>query len=150
MHVRIVGVDLPGRDWGDPRPDGVCYENVHVGVQHKRDVVELRPADAAEATWDLELDVVTKDDELDFRGPYVQGKRGERFLYLSWGTLAGSDFSMFRRAKLMLDAVDAAVIRDADRSGKRLLGSLGLTGGDGGPRCAAVRPPTIEWTAVAS
>ena len=149
MDVRIVGVELPGRSWGDPRPEGACYENIHVGIQRKRDVVEQIPADTVEATWDLEIDVTSKDGALDFRGPFVQGKRGDRFLYLCWGTVADGDFTMFRRAKLMLSAVETATLRRADRAGHGLVGRLGLTGGDGGPRCAAVRPPAIEWTAVA-
>jgi Family of unknown function (DUF5990) len=149
VDVRIVGVELPGRNWGDARPEGACYENIHVGIQRKRDVVAQIPADTVEATWDLEIDVITKDGDLDFRGPFIQGKRGDRFLYLSWGTVADGGFTMFRRAKLMLSAVDASTIRRADRAGHRLVGRLGLTGGDGGPRCAAVRPPAIEWIAVA-
>ncbi len=56
---------------------------------------------------------------------------------------------MFRRAKLMLTAVDPAVVLAADADGRRLVGALRLTGGDGGPRCAAVRPPAIEWTVEA-
>jgi hypothetical protein len=147
VRVRIHGTDLPGRDWGDDRHGGTCYENVHVGVQERRDAAQLHRADAREVTWDLDVDVVTKDGELDFRGPCVQGKRGDRFVYLTWGTVADDGFTMFRRAKLMLGAVEPATLRAADAAGHRLVGTLGLTGGDGGPRCAAVRPPVIEWAA---
>ena len=144
VDVRIVGTDLPGRRWDE------C-EGVHVGVQCKRDVEQLVAGDADGATWDLTVGVLDAADGLDFRGPYVQGKRGERFLYLSWGCVADhGGFAMFRRAKLMLAAVDAAVVRSADRPGHRLVANLGLTDGRGGPRCAAVRPPVITWTAEAS
>jgi hypothetical protein len=79
----------------------------------------------------------------------VQGPKGERFVYLSWGTVDESGaFEMFRRAKLMLGAIEGDLISAADRPGHRLVGTLGLTGGDGGPRCAAVRPPMIDWTAA--
>lgn len=149
MHVRIVGTDPPGREWGDLRPDGCRYANIHVGLQERREPVQLHPADAGEVVWDLEIDVVAREGDLDFRGPCVQGKRGERFVYLTWGAVADGDFAMFRRAKLMLSAVDPAVVRAADADGRRLVGALRLTGGDGGPRCAAVRPPAIEWTAEA-
>jgi Family of unknown function (DUF5990) len=148
VDVRIIGVDLPGRSWGDCRPGGLVYENVHVGVQRRSEVVETFPSDVHEATWNLTIDAMSKDGKVDFRGPYVHGKRGDRFLYLSWGTIdEDGGFEMFRRAKLMLSAVDGAVIRAANRAGHRLVGTLGLTGGDGGPRCAAVRPPAIAWTA---
>lgn len=76
MDVRLVGVDLPGRTFDDRRrPDGLLYENVHVGVQRRRDVVELVPGDAPRATWHLTIDTRRNDGELDFRGPDVQGKR---------------------------------------------------------------------------
>jgi hypothetical protein len=55
---------------------------------------------------------------------------------------------MFRRAKLMLGAVDAGVLADAAAPGHRLVATLALTGGDGGPLCAAVRPPRVSWTAA--
>ncbi len=151
MDVRIVGLDAPGRRWPDPHPDGCTYENVHVGVQRRRDVIDLYPADVLEATWDLTIDVVDADGGIDFRGPYVQGKRDDRFLYLSWGTVGDAgEFEMFRRAKLMLGAIAQQLIRSANRPGQRLVGTLSLTGGDGGPRCAAVRPPNIDWNATSS
>ena len=80
MDVRIVGVELPGRTCGDPRPGGLEYENVHVGVQRRKDVVDLVPGDAPGAEWNLTVDTVTKDGALDQRGPFVHGKRGDRFL----------------------------------------------------------------------
>jgi uncharacterized protein DUF5990 len=146
VKVRILGSNLPGRTFGDPRPGGQRYENVHVGIQRRAEVVDLVPGDDGSATWDLEMTVVEKDGAVDVRGPYVQGGRGDRFVYLSWGTLDDAGrFEMFRRAKLMLDVLDADTLRAAARSGRGLEARLGLTGGDGGPRCAAVRPPAIEW-----
>jgi Family of unknown function (DUF5990) len=151
VDVRIVGIELPGRRCADPRPDGLSYENVHVGVQQRKDVVDIVPGDAATAAWEFTVESVDRDGTLDFRGPFVQGRRGDRFLYLSWGSVdAGGGFEMFRRAKLMLDAVSPELVRDADRPGRRLVGTLGLTHGDGMPRCAAVRPPVITWTVEGS
>ena len=146
MEVRVVGSNLPGRSWGDPRPSGCRYENIHVGIQRRSEVVETVPADAGAATWDLTVDVVDDGSTVDFRGPYVQGRRPDRFVYLSWGTVDGEGrFEMFRRAKLMLDALDRDTVRAANRAGSRMEARLGLTGGDGGPRCAAVRPPSVDW-----
>ena len=148
MDVRIVGVDLPGRILDDRgRPDGLRYENVHVGLQRRREVVELVPGDAPRAAWDLTIQTRRNDGELDFRGPDVQGKRGDRFLYLSWGTVdQRGAFGMFRRAKLMLRGVDEEVVRAASAPGHRLVGTVTLTDGGGCPRCAAVWPPDIAWT----
>ena len=121
MEVVIEGVNLPGRSCG--AAEG--YDNVHVGVQRGKEVVELHSGDAASARWGFELvDRDLPDGTVDFGGPFVQGRRGDRFVYLSWGTVDGDGgFTMFRRAKLMLAAVD------------------------GTPRCAAVRPPGIDWSA---
>jgi hypothetical protein len=147
MDVRIVGVELPGRTCADPRPGGLVHENVHVGLQRRKEVVDTVPGDADTAVWEFTVDPVTRDATLDFRGPFVQGRRGDRFLYLSWGSVdADGRFEMFRRAKLMLDAVSPQIVQDADRPGHRLVGTLGLTHADGMPRCAAVRPPVITWT----
>ena len=148
MDVRLVGVDLPGRTFDDcRRPDGLLYENVHVGIQQRRDVIERVPGDAPSATWELTIETRRNDGELDFRGPYVQGKRGDRFLYLSWGTLDGDGrFEMFRRAKLMLRGVDNDVVRAASGPGHLLVGTVKLTDGGGCPRCAAVWPPDVTWT----
>lgn len=148
MELRIVGSELPGTTCDDGRDDTPRYENVHVGVQRKQEVVSLVRGDADSATWDVELDVVPVDGGLDYRGPFVQGRKGDRFLYLSWGMVDDDcPFTMFRRAKLMLDTLDDRVARDSERPGHRLVARLGLSDGCGLPRCAAVRPPDIAWTA---
>lgn len=131
MIVRIEGVDLPGRRCGE-------YDDIHVAVQRKQEVVEQVRADAARASWTVE--VTTKldaDGALDFGGPFVHGKRGERFLYLSWS--AGTD-AMFRRAKIMLN--EAPV-------GEDVTARIGLTDSSGMPLCARVKSPHITWSAEA-
>jgi hypothetical protein len=54
---------------------------------------------------------------------------------------------MFRRARLRLDAVPAAVLAEALQSGE-LVGRLELTAADGMPLCASVRPPAIAWSSA--
>jgi hypothetical protein len=71
-----------GRCVGLPGIAKPCYEAIYVGVQRKRDVVDLVPGDAPEACWDLQIEVAPgRDGSLDFRGPWVHWKPGERFLY---------------------------------------------------------------------
>lgn len=149
MDVRITGARLPGRVFDDAPHGGCVYPNVHVGVQCRREVVDLVPGDAAAAEWSFPVTAVFDGDAIDVRGPHVQGKRGDRFVYLSWGTVSDSgDFEMFRRVKLMLAAVPADVLHAANEPGKVLSGTLDLTAADGSPVCAAVRPPKITWTAA--
>jgi Family of unknown function (DUF5990) len=131
--VRIVveGRDLPGQTFGP-------YADVHVALQVRAEPEGAVPGDAASARWEVEVQVV----DGDYRGPAVHGKRGERFLYLTWGSPTGDDWGMFRRAKLMLDPA----LADAEV----LVATVSLTDEKGGPRCARVVPPAIAWRRQAS
>lgn len=122
-------------------------DNVHVGVQIRSDPAQLVRADKLETLWEVDVEVVQKDGTRDFRGPAVHGKRGDRFIYLSWGNVSPDDeFEMFRRAKLMLDRVEPNLIESAME--KNVLAAVvDLTGDDGGPRCARVDPPALAWSA---
>ncbi|OJF13160.1 DUF5990 family protein [Couchioplanes caeruleus] len=144
MFIRIEGDDLPGLR-GGVEADALRRGNVHVGVQRKADVVDRFPADAVSVRWELEVTSREVDGLLDVGGPWAHGRPGARFLYLSWGAVDGPAFAMFRRAKLMFGDVPTAVLRAAHDGGGVLVGRLGLTGPDGGPRCARVRPPDIAW-----
>jgi Family of unknown function (DUF5990) len=150
MQIRIEGRDLPGRECR-PSPDAPGgYHNVHLGLQRRnqRDaLLGLLPGDAASATWTLDCVAVPTPTGVDLKGPYIQGPPGGRFIYLSWGTVDDDDtFTLFRRAKLLLDAIPPAALDNAIREGL-LVGRLSLTDGKGHPVCAAVRPPRIEWSA---
>jgi hypothetical protein len=153
MRIRIDAVDLPGPTApARPGSNGPQeHRNVHVAVQRRDRPGELlgpHPADAGSATWTLECTATpTPTGGTDVRGPYVQDRLGRRFVYLSWGTVDEAGvFSMFRRAKLMLDMVPADVLAAAARQGL-LVARLGLTDPQGGPLCARVVPPHVTWTA---
>lgn len=150
--ISIEGSDLPGSFCGPgpDYPDG--HHNVHVAVQGRKgqqDLFGLTPADARRAIWELECTVGSSSPTVDLRGPQIQGSPGKRFIYLTWGVVdSAAVFTMFRRAKLWLDAVPAEVVRAACASGL-LIGRLGLSDDKGWPLCASVRPPRIRWTAGA-
>ena len=144
MHLRILGTSLPGIRFCDPA--GQPLTPVYLGIQRRDEVVFRTPGDAPSAVFDLEVDAVPVEGGWDFRGPFVHGKRGDRFLYLSWGVLSGEAFAMFRRAKIMLGAVPSDTLAAAVATGG-LEGALGLTDRRGSPLCAAVRPPVIAWSA---
>lgn len=150
MLIRIEGSDLPGCFCGPgpDYPDG--HQNVHVAVQGRKgqqDLVGLVPAGVKSAIWELECTVAATAPTVDLRGPQIQGSPGQRFIYLTWGVVdAAAVFTMFRRAKLWLNAVPPEVLRAASPSGT-LIGRLGLSDDEGWPLCASVRPPRIEWVA---
>ena len=144
MRISIIGFNLPGSVFC--RPDGSVMKNVHVGVQHGREPAALVRADAVDARGEIDVDVVERDEQIDFRGPAVQGRRGDRFLYLTWGDVgAGHEFEMLRRAKVMLNRIDPEVL-DAGRAASSIVARIDLTGDDGGPRCARVDPPAVAWS----
>src|SRR5882724_1128079 len=147
MHVEIRGTDLPGRRCG-PNSQGEMYENIHVGIGRGDSLSDLVPGDAPLARWQIEVKTrVTAEGDIDVGGPFVKGKRGERFLYLSWGTVADDGtFALFRAAKIWFSGMDLPVVQQAMLPGQRLVGSLGLTDRMGHPLCASVRPPAIVWS----
>jgi hypothetical protein len=143
LRFRIVGEALPGRVFDDGT---TVHRNVHVGIQRGDKVIDLVPGDAPSAvfTFDVQLRPDESTGEPDFRNPYVHGKPGDRFFYLSWGDVSeDGTFTMFRRAKLMLSAIPAGVLRPSTTG---LEAYLKLTDAKGCPLCAAVRPPAITWS----
>jgi hypothetical protein len=133
--VVVRGTDPPGRTFAS-------YSDVHVGVQVGREQVGMVPADTSAAEWPLTVRVV----DGDFRGQAVHGKRGDRFLYITWGDRVDGTYEMFRRGKLMLDRVDPAVVSTAVEGGRTLVATVSLTDEQGCPRCARYDPPAITWT----
>jgi Family of unknown function (DUF5990) len=125
MRLVIRGHRLPGLNCG-------AYTNVHIGLQVRSKPVELVPADAATAEWVVDI----RADDGDFRGPAVHGKKGERFVYLTWGTVDGDRFTMFRRAKLMLGDLPAGA--------EEVTADITLTDEHGMPRCARLRSPALS------
>jgi hypothetical protein len=144
VQIRIEGHDLPGRRVG-PAADALRLGNVHVGVQHKSEVVERVPVTAESAAWQFQVAGREVDGLLDVGGPWVHGRPGARFLYLSWGSVDGDTFAVFRRAKLMFGDIPTALLRAGHEGAGVLAGSLGLTDAHGAPLCARVRPPDIVW-----
>jgi hypothetical protein len=115
------------------------YDNVHVGIQVGSEPSELVRADAKSPSWKVPIDVVAREDGVDFRGAAVHGRRGARFVYLTWGDVADDgSFAMFRRAKLML--ADLEPFAD---SAREVVARVDLTDAHGGPRCARLEPPAL-------
>lgn len=139
MRIRIEGHDMP-------QSPELRLNNVHVGMQHRREVVGRVPVTEPSAAWDLEVTAREVGEWLDVGGPWVHGSPGARFLYLNWGAVTGDEFAGFRRAKLLFGDIPGPLLRAAFEDRGVLVGRLGLTDEAGGPRCARVRPPVITWS----
>ena len=140
IAVEITSRRLPGRVCG-------LYRDVAVGLADKSGAIEgLVSADADRVCWSTVIEVSDDTSAPSIRGPAVQGKPPERFIYLEWiGRHASAPAARFRRAKLRLDAVPARVLAAARRSGV-LRGDVDLVAPDGMPACASILPPRITWT----
>jgi hypothetical protein len=143
VQLRIVGRRLPGSSWSG-------RSGIHVGLQRADKVVNLVNGDQGEAVFDVDLDVVQgTDGQPDFRGDCVHGRRGERFVYLSWGEVddAGT-FTMFRRLKLHLMPLVEQCSAEGVLAAKKIQAVLELTDTKGRPLAASVRPPWVTWRLV--
>jgi len=149
MNIEVEGRNLPGRRC---RPDssGKGYENVHVGPGSRGIAIDLVAGDALGARWTFEVHPIEgADGGLDFRGPLVEGKRGDRFLYLNWGEVAPDGrFALFRRAKILLSEIPTDLLRMALAGDGRPGAVIDLTDASGNPLCARVRPPYISWRSL--
>jgi hypothetical protein len=145
MRIVIEGHDLPGADFVS---DGVPLHEVHVAVQIGEHPIGLVRGDAPSARWEIDVRTVVGDDvSVDLRGPAVFGKKGERFLYLTWGDVPTSGtFVRFRRAKLMIGDIEPSLLAGAAHDDGVLVASVSLTDERGCPRCARVKPPAISWS----
>jgi hypothetical protein len=136
LHCRnLPGTECDGRT------------GVRLGVQKERDVIEDVPADTEEARFTLPLRVLSRSQtrQSDFRGPFVQGKVGERFIYLCWGVRVGQTWEGFRRAKLLLRHLDQKLVQQALSTGQPIHVYLDMTDDRGGPLTASIKEDVIVW-----
>jgi hypothetical protein len=149
LVLRIIGTDLPGLTCA-PGEGFDGQSGIHVAVQRKdrpKELLDLQPGDAERVSWSLPCTVTTGESGLALSGPYIQNRIGGRFVYLSWVSV-GADGAprMFRRGKLMLDAVPQELMAEAVEHGQ-LRARLTMSDGEGRPVCARLVPPFVQWSA---
>jgi len=95
------------------------------------------PADAHAARWEVQVTVRQGGAGPDFAGPFVRGARTDRHLALAWGDVPGDGtLRLFRACKFGFADIDAGLVEDALRPGRRLVARVRLTDGRGNPGCA--------------
>ena len=95
------------------------------------------PADAHAARWEVQVTVRQGGAGPDFAGPFVRGARTDRHLALAWGDVPGDGtLHPFRACKFGFADIDAGLVEDALRPGRRLVARVRLTDGRGNPGCA--------------
>lgn len=145
MIVEIRGTNPPGRRC-NPAPEHGPYEDVNVGLGRHTDPVGLVPGDTEDAFWRIEVRVVMPDGELDYRGPQVEGKRGNRYIYINWlNREIRGQLRLFRRGKIVLNGLDPKLVERAESTGAALTCTVNLTNERGHPTTGFFRSHELDW-----
>jgi hypothetical protein len=124
---------FPGRSFAQ------C-EDLEVGWGQGKTVMDAVPGDSVEARFTAHLHARQRaDGTVDFAGPLVQGKSGERFLYLVW-TCAADRKTPLRRIKVPLHQLTWEDLQNG-----QIVAHLQMTGPDGGPLAATPKAPYLRW-----
>jgi len=122
---------------------------ISMQIQRGRD--ELLPPSRASQTrlvFDLIIDVDLSGETPNFLGPYAQGPKHARFIYVNSGRQAGQqETEISRRAKLSLMGVTQSQLEQViSTRGSRLSSVIEGTDKRGDPVCASVKG--IEWQVI--
>ena len=115
----------------------------------KYEVVQKQRSTGKDLKFEFKIGVKTdKDGRPDFSGSFVQGSRGDRYVYIDIGTYAGqADSCWSRKLKVPLSCITWDLIN----SHSTLVGKIPGSGKDGGPSCAyswrKQFDPPWQWTA---
>ena len=120
--------------------------NIFLGIQRKQEILEETPATHKEKIFKVQVKLSEgKNGQPNFTGAYVFGKTGDKFLYLVWFIKTSMGNEGFRRAKIKLQDLSWKQIRRAIVRQDPIRARIILTDAKGGPICASVKPPYIEW-----
>ena len=127
----------------DP-PRGVLF-----ALQRRSELVAVTRSSGKPIFFDFtaRLVVTPGQQRVDFRGPFVQGRPGNRFIYVNSGTYAGDQDSCWsRRAKVPLAGITRSLARNLQATpNARLEARILGTSRDGGPSCGSVLPLGSGW-----
>lgn len=116
--------------------------------------VSVVRSDGDDLSFDLGVRVgdPLPDGRPNFLGPFTQGPRDARFVYVNSGTSAGEVGSGWsRRAKVPLSGISWELIEEClAASGAVLEARISGTSRDGGPVCASIPLLDDGWTVVRS
>lgn len=124
LTLRIIIEDPPpGVDFGLQKGSGSSYDTVQTQRSQGQDLVfEFQPS----------IKEGVSDSMAALGGPFVQGPRRQRFVYIDIGTYAGEEGTGWsRRLKVPLDGIPSRFIAAGGLLESRVPG----IGRDGGPNC---------------
>jgi hypothetical protein len=139
VTIMLVCTHFPGCSF-----DG-C-DDLQVGLQTGRGqgnrIIDAVPGDSTEARFTVDLQARRAEDTVDFSGPLVQGRPGERFLYLTWISAAHPQ-NPLRRVKVPLQQLSWDDLQNG-----QVVAHLRMTGADGSPLAATPKSPALRWEIV--
>ena len=130
----ILETPPPNVDFGLQKGSGNMYETIQTQRSKSEDLrfgVEVKIKNA-----------VSKSDEPNFIGPFVQGIAPNKFIYIDIGTYAGQKDSIWgRRLKIPLKGISWDMIAQVQTNDHLIIETcVAGTGKDGEPNCATVKP----------
>jgi hypothetical protein len=130
VKCRIILEAPPaGVDYGLQKGKGSLYETVQTQRSRSQDL-----------QFEFAAEVRASGSAPDFRGPFIQGPAGERFVYIDIGQYAGqTDTPFSRRLKVPLTGITPEMVHRASSGRAVLETSVPGTGRDGTPACASVK-----------
>jgi hypothetical protein len=87
--------------------------SMHLGIQRDNVITEVAPADSKRIVFKPVLRArPNADGSVNFLGPFAQGSKSERFIYLNWVTANGQVLTgMVGRIKLHLNHIKWAAAK---------------------------------------
>lgn len=137
-----MNIQLPLRIILEKPPAGI-YFALQSGSGSKFESVQKQVSTADDLVFELSVRLKRGEDGLpDFAGPFVQGNKEGRFIYIGIGKFAGNaDSDWSRRLKIPLKNIETGAIEKVIADYFLVLETkVPGTGRDGGPNCATVKP----------
>jgi hypothetical protein len=140
LTIEIICTKPPGKKVGE-------RQSVHLAIQKDTDLLDAKPADQDPIVFKPVLRVEEHaDGSPNFLGPFAQGPRSQRFIYLVWADMPrGQAAQRFSRIKLQLNHLKWADVQKALTRKKPIKVTLSLTDAKGQPVVATIRPNGAKW-----
>jgi hypothetical protein len=137
ITIEIVCTELPG----------ARNRSLQLGIQRDEVITEAAPVDAKRIVFRPTLRArPNADGSVNFLGPFAQGPKAERFIYLNWVESNGKVLTaMIGRIKLQLNHITWAAVKKAAEGNKPLRVKLALTNAKGNPVMASLRADAAKW-----